>query len=125
MGYSAYPKMKPDIKRLWVDALESGEYIQTRGSLGACKGNAEAFCCLGVLCELAAKHNAVSKEYRNGDIHYAGVSELLPWEVQEWAGIKFRDAVVTTNTGRESLSVLNDECYYTFAQIAKCIDESL
>ena len=38
------------IKR-WVKALRAGKYEQTTGDLK----NDEGFCCLGVLCDLAAK----------------------------------------------------------------------
>lgn len=35
----------------WVTALRSGKYEQTRASLRV----GESFCCLGVLCDIAAK----------------------------------------------------------------------
>ena len=37
---------------LWVKALYSGKYRQGKGALRPSKGT---FCCLGVLCDLAAK----------------------------------------------------------------------
>ena len=49
--------MKPEIKQKWIDALRSGEYVQGNGKL-----NTGAFCCLGVLCDLAAKENLVKWE---------------------------------------------------------------
>lgn len=47
--------MNPRIKKLWVDALRSGKYNQCTGTL---KTSLEpnAFCCLGVLCDIYGKH---------------------------------------------------------------------
>lgn len=47
--------MKPEIKVKWVNALRSGEYKQGNGKLN----RDGAFCCLGVLTDLAAKENLV------------------------------------------------------------------
>lgn len=41
--------MNPRWKQPWIDALESGEYQQTRGVLH----NGVGYCCLGVLCRVA------------------------------------------------------------------------
>jgi hypothetical protein len=41
--------MTPDFRRRWANALRSGEYKQTRGSLH----KNGAFCCLGVACVVA------------------------------------------------------------------------
>lgn len=43
------PKMKVKYKKRWLEALRSGEYGQTTGSLTDDEG---AFCCLGVLCDI-------------------------------------------------------------------------
>lgn len=40
--------MDAEIKREWVAALRSGDYLQTIGALR----NNSGFCCLGVLCDL-------------------------------------------------------------------------
>lgn len=60
--------MNPRIKQLWIDALRSGEYPQARGALKTVSG----YCCLGVLCDLAAKEGLGSFEnepgtYASGD----------------------------------------------------------
>ena len=44
--------MKPEIQAEWVAALRSGEYKQGTGVL---RSEANEFCCLGVLCDLAVK----------------------------------------------------------------------
>lgn len=43
--------MREDIKNAWVEALESGDYAQTRRALKDYRG----FCCLGVLCDVLDK----------------------------------------------------------------------
>lgn len=43
--------MNPELKKKWVDALRSGEYKQ--GKIGLYNYESDAYCCLGVLCELA------------------------------------------------------------------------
>lgn len=59
-----YPNVRKDRVRLWVDALRSGEYVQTNGTLeklfGLADGNDGAVtevkarnCCLGVVCRVA------------------------------------------------------------------------
>jgi hypothetical protein len=41
--------MDANLKTKWVEALRSGQFNQTQGSL---KRGKDAFCCLGVLCEI-------------------------------------------------------------------------
>lgn len=50
--------MKKDIAMKWVEALRSGKYKQTRGTLK----NNEGFCCLGVLCEINGIDMTVQSE---------------------------------------------------------------
>lgn len=78
--------VRPVIER-WVEALESGKYRQGRGYL-----NREGrFCCLGVLCELAADEGVVDRVTRVGldgnYVNYGGCSAVLPDEVISWAGL--------------------------------------
>lgn len=41
--------MDKELKQKWIDALRSGEYKQTKGTLRDTNGH----CCLGVLCDVA------------------------------------------------------------------------
>lgn len=46
--------MTPELKAKWVEALRSGEYKQGFGRLRQQgEGAAVAYCCIGVLCEVA------------------------------------------------------------------------
>ncbi len=45
--------MDPEIKKLWIEALRSGEYEQCIGALH----DATGYCCIGVLRELVVPDN--------------------------------------------------------------------
>lgn len=81
--------MKADIKQRWVEALRSGQYKQGRGFL---KRN-NAYCCLGVLCELH-RQDFPNKGWQLNNQHGGQFSYSLrnavnypPEEVSDWAGL--------------------------------------
>ncbi len=80
--------MKPEIKEKWIEALVSGDYTQGREALRSADN---AYCCLGVLCDLHRK--ATKKkgwdEFDPDDYgyYYAGENKTLPPTVAVWAGI--------------------------------------
>ena len=47
--------MKPEIKKLWLEALRSGEYKQAQKFLGFRSTGQPERCCLGVLCDLSPR----------------------------------------------------------------------
>jgi hypothetical protein len=122
--------MNQEIKKKWCEALRSGYYKQTGGSL-CCDG---MYCCLGVLCELAV----IDGVYMKTDINteeislytykiYGGCEAELPKEVMIWAGLELDDALVTiTNQYGHStnLADLND-CGVIFDEIADIIEGNL
>lgn len=80
--------MNPEIKKLWVDALRSGDYAQGQGRL---RSVSDKYCCLGVLCELAVQALVIEPPVVE-DIHfdsylYASHSAHLPSVVGVWAGL--------------------------------------
>ena len=106
--------MKPEIKKIWVDALESGEYEQGTGQL--CKidliTNKRYYCCLGVLCDLAAKEGVVGEKIQEhtGNVAFGIEEAFLPPPVIEWAGVDSsvpRVAIEELPAGA-SLTALND-----------------
>ena len=118
-----FPKMNPEVKTRWIEALNSGLYPQGVGWL-----NKEGkFCCLGVLWELAEKEGVVevydsgitARGYKGQD----GDADdtFLPKPVAEWAGIPMAD---TPEGPQGVLSHLNDDGL-PFAGIAKIIEEFL
>lgn len=111
--------MKPEVRDLWVDALESGEYPQTTGMLRRLDnaGNIAGYCCLGVLCDLyeRATGNAL-------DVLQWG--QLPPTEVRDWAGMNRTDPNLWMDPEEirtEQATSLNDDCGWDFAQIARAI----
>lgn len=91
----------------WVAALRSGKYKQGKRQLRA----GDAFCCLGVACDLfdPASWNGCSYRY---------LRLALPNEVRDWLGLIETDPYYG-KTGR--LSYDNDEGK-TFAEIADIIE---
>jgi hypothetical protein len=111
--------MNQRIKKLWIDALRSGDFPQGRGKLKNDKG----YCCLGVLEQIAANEGVV--EF-NGERHYLSI------EVVSWAELGSTSAGPNTNpyVGDSDLQRaaycgnLNDEGY-DFAFIADRIEAHL
>lgn len=58
--------MDETIKRKWVKALRSGKYKQGRNAL---KNETNAFCCLGVLCEVLGAEWDIS--------HYGDLTPII------------------------------------------------
>ena len=120
--------MDREIKARWVAALRSGEYEQGHASLRV----GDAFCCLGVLCDIAVRDGVIGEptidegEYAYGRLMERGV---LPTEVEVWSGLHIGDPVVVTDTSEdypleENLSSLNDEGM-SFEEIAEFIEDQL
>lgn len=131
--------MKLDIMQQWTAALRSGEYQQGTGAL---RRNDETYCCLGVLCALAAEEGIVSFDGPLGDDDKYSVftpvsnirnSAYLPRAVKEWAGMNntdstagtagtLADGMLNTSKGRFfSLAAANDEGV-PFSEIADLIE---
>jgi hypothetical protein len=113
-------------KAKWVEALRSGEYKQGNSKLRPAD---DEFCCLGVLCDVVAKHSSVpSLKWQQpwGREWYFGTGSagaVLPDEVMEIAGIgdDLGDCVCFDGT---SLSERNDEGA-SFLEIADLIEKHL
>lgn len=117
--------MRPEIAGLWIDALESGNYPQGRGALNI-DGK---FCCLGVLCDIAADLGIVERGTPAEPFHrvrYGNASTVVPREVMTWAGLESEvgDYVNGGSTG-DYLANDNDERGKSFAEIAKIISENV
>jgi hypothetical protein len=129
-------KLKKRVKKKWLEALRSGKYEQTSGTLS----QDGKYCCLGVLCEVAIDSGLnIEKKPRYPSsphtdlMQYDGDTCALPPSVQEWAflkGKKSEDPIVTvpyhySNGESEfSLANLNDDGH-SFAEIADLIEEHL
>ena len=87
-------KMRVEIKKMWLDALRSGEYKQGQLALRT----DDKFCCLGVLCDLHHKNSdaELNWEYCGDNSRrmycpktYAGDDAFLPKIVMDWAGLAY------------------------------------
>jgi hypothetical protein len=138
--------MNQEIQALWTGALRSGDYAQGSGVLKTQTGE---FCCLGVLCELAAQAGVIPpvaeiKSLDNPDhvigYQYGSETGVLPNAVQVWAGLddiegtyEMTDAEMTERYGKSwrddisfrktSLINANDSYGKSFEQIADLIEE--
>lgn len=130
--------MKPEIKELWVEALRSGKYDQTKNTLR----RGDSFCCLGVLCDLYLNHSEdFNSEWcfdRSSNAYFVKRDpqrkwhplerngEFLPSCVQKWAGIVESSPAVKLLGFDDpvQLSELNDKDY-EFSEIATIIEKYL
>ena len=121
--------MRKEVADKWIAALRSGEYQQTTSSLR----DGDAFCCLGVLCDLHAKETG--GEWQDGTYcHIPGDESLgvkvLPDSVIKWSGVLASNPVTgvprllgEVNPRCLTLAELNDFRAYTFDQIADQIEQ--
>ncbi len=119
--------MREDIAEICAQELESGNWKQGVGFLRySLYTEADRYCCLGVLCEMAvaagviepAKRPAGGAAYTYGALDSYGGDATLPYAVQEWAEIGDADGRISGTA--TSLAELND-AGRTFAEIAETI----
>jgi len=140
-------KLRPSVKKKWLEALRSGEYKQTQGELRS-EDKPNSFCCLGVLCNIhAQEHPTFAKLQKKVDV-YDGQTGVPSKRVLKWAfGSTYRDTLEndievlhpTEKTDEwdsdnqaykkvpepTTLVELNDTYELTFKQIAKVIEKQL
>jgi len=118
--------MDVEIKKLWLEALRSGEYKQAQGLLT----DGEGFCCLGVLCDIHSKVTGDGDwhDYVDSPTTYiAGLyesSDVLPAEVAEWAGLGITSPHVRHGANSVAIAELND-LGYEFSKLADIIEDQL
>lgn len=115
--------MKPELKKLWVEALRSGEYKQTQDQLCHKDGNDYSYCCLGVLCEVAVKAglpitiNFDEEEPKAYDFKETTNTADLHWRLLEEFEL--------TSEDQSELIDLNDDKEAPFTEIADYIEKNL
>jgi len=137
--------MKKEIAERWVKALTSGKYQQGKGQLKSNDG--KSFCCLGVLCDLAAEDqigtwvkkpslsckcedcaerttylftNGMAWDEAQEDYPPLSDSHVLPPAVIEWAGLQSNNGAFT-HLACFTLTNLNDQEDRDFDHIADII----
>jgi hypothetical protein len=122
--------VKLDIAKQWTEALRSGKYRQTLNMLKNTfdepseDGTKVGYCCLGVLCELAADAGILNRAENDGYTYEDAEGTYytaLPPVVLEWAGIHFANG--WRSVDEPSLVGLNDEWGFSFEQIAEVIEK--
>lgn len=132
--------MVPEIKAQWLADLRSGEYKKGKGYLKHrnALGQIE-YCCLGVLCEQAAKAGIISAaiESVDGYFYFGSDQFILPYAVMEWAGLEMANPGLwqvqgPAYVGPLTLSMANDhsgrgdeEPERSFSEIADLIEQYL
>jgi len=112
--------MDPEVKKLWVYALRSGDYEQGKGRLK----NGDKYCCLGVLCDLHSKSGLESSEEWNGG-SYKHLNSVLSKDVLEWSGLDRNNGDFVIIDQIESCLTYHNDREKTFNQIADAIEEQL
>ena len=113
--------MNERIKKLWLEALRSGEYKQTKNYLRTGDG----FCCLGVLCDLHSRETGHDWDEVDGSYLYNidDDSQTLPDDVKLWAGLNENNP--QPQLADDNLATLNDQKEMTFGEIASLIEAGL
>lgn len=104
--------MKKLIKKIWLEALLSGNYKQGRARLKDSEGK---YCCLGVLCDLHRKETNL-ENWDGKSNYYFEEDKYLPQEVIEWAELKTYNPINLGETNDSGAS---------FEQIANIIEDRL
>lgn len=108
-----------------VAALRSGEYTQAKGALRKVEGCGWGYCCLGVLCDLAAKKGLGKWKGDTGESIFIpnggfGDRAVLPKSIVQWSGAKSAMGSSDNKPG-SALTQLNDSGK-TFTEIADAIE---
>ncbi len=109
-------KMPRILRRKWIKALRSGEYVQGQGCLRQKRGKEQSYCCLGVLHDVAGgrwkKPTPNSSSYSIGKMRNTGT---LPDELRR--GLKGNQV--------DSLIMMNDTRELSFKRIATWIEKNV
>lgn len=104
--------MKKELRDAWVTALRSGNYAQGRKRLRS--NTREAFCCLGVLCEISPDIERVASGYTYQD-------ESLFSSFSE----RTATSIGLTLSQQTTLVCMNDQEMRTFPEIANWIESNI
>jgi hypothetical protein len=126
---SEYGKLKPKWKKLWLAALRSGKYGQTRGNLASPR--LKKMCCLGVLCDIVDPEgwgdvviHKGSEGSRKRVRLYDGKTGIPSMAIWKKAMAPEKDGRVFI-LAQGSLASMNDEDKFSFAEIADWIEVNL
>jgi hypothetical protein len=111
--------MNTKLKSTWVEALRSGQYPQTTGTLHDVVG----YCCIGVLCKVAGLEESEDRKFKML-IHDEGFEDTYIYEGSELNQTQLEQFGLTANQ-QASLVTMNDDDYDDFKAIATWVEENL
>jgi hypothetical protein len=133
--------MNTRIKKLWLEALRSGQYKQGYRVLHRMLYPdsyevGDVYCCLGVLTDLYIKDTGGGKwvytEEQNKYTYHNSCNEpintdILPIEVKDWAELDSCDPMLRMSCNKVDFpcSNTNDSQKHSFTEIANAIEDSL
>ena len=121
--------MNKKIKKKWVKALRSGEYVQGRQYLCVPKGEYDEFCCLGVLCDLIARDkDSKSPSWRRKRVFRYMADDLIVLAFgykHDTPTEAFRRKVGLDKDEQDELIEMNDNQNRSFKEIADYIEVNL
>lgn len=125
---SLLPKMKPEYKKRWLEALRSDKYEQGTGVL---RTSSDEFCCLGVLCDIVKKDLDLEWFDDADDASgwfFDGVDTDVPLSVGElafenWPKHSFTEETLSPLILRNDGSMTHKLSSHNFKQIADIVEE--
>ena len=116
-----WKKLDPAFKSKWLEALRSGKYRQTNGTLRlTTPGGNHRFCCLGVACNIVSNRRWKPVGWTantHGDM-YCGWDDHDSSEINSLPFLEDPDTL-------QALVQLNDDCQASFLDIADWIEKNL
>lgn len=115
---------RADFIEHWLQALESGEYKQTKDKIWNRNDENPKYCCLGVACKVAEDLGVRKVEFSDVD----DWNELLPNSLASFMGMQtdgsLENSIYYRGNGYDTLTELND-AGIKFKTIARLIREQL
>lgn len=117
-------------RKLWVEALLSGEFKQCTEALCEIEDDKPVgFCCLGVACEIfSARESPLSTEVRRHGLkfvrHYDNEDMILPQAVRNWLGLATCGAVYGGQGSNSGQLAEDNDNGKSFPEIAAIIESA-
>jgi hypothetical protein len=113
-------------RKMWTDALRSGEYAQGHGRLKWIEDGETTHCCLGVACEVFKESLNLVEKKINTECSFSGtMGVLLPYSLTMYLALRSLGGELDADDGlSNSLWKLNDIQRLSFEEIAKVIDSN-
>ena len=107
-------KSREELRVLWIAALRSGDYRQGKGCLKTPDG---AYCCLGVLCEIAG---IIDEDGQLIGAHSNSIG-IMSADFAEHMGVTPNGMHRSGDWSRQ-LTIMNDQLGFSFTLIADALD---